>query len=197
NMQFGDTGSYKVTATANGCTSPEGSVQVGLNANPFVVIFSNPADSICQGDPVLFTALPNNHGGTPAYQWKVNAQNVGTGTVFNTTTLNDGDVILCEMTENTKCSVPYKDESNDIQMTVLPWLAPSVIITASPTHPLDEYEYVTFTAVTTDAGNKPTYQWKRNGQDIVGATGSIWSANTLNDNDSISVEIISDYKCPQ
>lgn len=197
NMQFGDTGTYKVTASANGCTSPADSVKVNLNANPFVVILANPADSICQGDPVVFTALPNNHGGTPSYQWKVNTQSVGTGIVFNTTTLNDGDVILCEMTENTKCSVPYKDESNDVQMTVLPWLAPSVTITASPNHPLDEYEYITFTAVVTNAGKNPTYQWKRNGNDIVGATGSIWSANTLNDNDSVSVEIISSYKCPQ
>ena len=197
NMQFGDTGTYKIVVIANGCISSEGSMKVNLNPTPFVVILANPADSICQGDPVVFTALPNNHGGTPNYQWKVNAQNAGTGTVFNTTTLNDGDVILCEMTENTKCSVPYKDESNDIQMTVLPWLSPSVSITANPTHPLDQYEYVTFTAATTNAGKNPKYQWKRNGQDIVGATGNIWSANTLNDNDSISVEIISDYKCPQ
>jgi len=197
NMQFGDTGSYTVAVTVNGCTSPAGSTKVNLNPTPFVVILANPADSICQGDPVVFTALPNNHGGVPQYRWFVNAQSVGTGTVFNTGTLNDGDVINCEMTENTKCSVPYKDASNDVTMTVLPWLAPSVTITANPTHPLDEYEYVTFTAVTTNAGKNPSYQWKRNGQDIVGAKGSTWSANSLNDNDSVSVEITSDYKCPQ
>ncbi|MCB0696028.1 MAG: T9SS type A sorting domain-containing protein, partial [Chitinophagaceae bacterium] len=196
-MQFGDTGTYKATATVNGCVSPEGSITVHINPVPFVVILANPADSICQGDPVVFTALPNNYGGTPNYQWKVNAQSKGTGSTFNTSTLNNGDVILCEMTEHTKCSAPYKDESNDITMTVLPWLAPSVTISANPTHPLDEYEYVTFTAVTTNAGNNPQYQWKRNGKDVLGAKSYKWSANTLSDNDSISVEIISDYKCPQ
>ncbi|HEY9177481.1 MAG TPA: T9SS type A sorting domain-containing protein, partial [Flavipsychrobacter sp.] len=36
-----------------------------------------------------------------------------------------------------------------------------------------------------------------NGQDVQGATGPVWSANTLNDNDSISVEVISSYRCPQ
>jgi hypothetical protein len=58
-------------------------------------------------------------------------------------------------------------------------------------------EYVTFTATPTNGGNNPKYQWKRNGQDVQGATGAVWSANTLNDNDSISVEIISSYRCPQ
>ena len=43
----------------------------------------------------------------------------------------------------------------------------------------------------------PTFQWKRNGQNVQGATGAIWSANTLNDNDSISVEVISNYRCSQ
>src|SRR5690606_31513330 len=47
------------------------------------------------------------------------------------------------------------------------------------------------------AGNKPGYQWKRNGQNIQGATSAAWRANTLNDNDEVRVEIISNYKCPQ
>jgi hypothetical protein len=197
NMQTADAGIYKANVTVNGCTSPEGTVTVNLNPAPFVVIFSNPTDSICQGDPAMFIAIPNNHGGTPAYQWLVNNQPVATGLTYTTTTLNDQDVIRCDMTENTKCSVPYKDASNEITMTVLPWLAPTVSITANPTTPLKENQYVTFTAVPVNAGVFPTYQWKRNGQNIVGATGNTWSANTLNDNDDISVVITSSYKCPQ
>ncbi len=197
NMQFGDTGTYQLTTTVNGCTSDTGRASVHINPLPFVVIFSVPADSICVGDRVNFTALPNNHGGTPAYQWYVNGQALGSGTVFSTTALNDQDVVHCDMTENTKCSTPYTDPSNDITMNVLPWLAPSVSISVSPNRPLKENEYATFTATATNAGNNPQYQWKRNGQDIVGATGSVWSANTLSDNDNISAEIISSYKCPQ
>lgn len=197
NMQFGDTGTYKLTTTVNGCTSDTGTATVRINPLPFVVIFANPADSICQRNRVNFTALPNNHGGSPACQWYVNGQASGAGAAFSTTTLNDQDVVRVDMTENTKCSAPYTDPSNDITMNVLPWLAPTVNISVNPNRPLKEYEYATFTATATNAGNNPQYQWKRNGQDIVGATGSVWSANTLNDNDSISVEIVSSYKCPQ
>jgi hypothetical protein len=118
-------------------------------------------------------------------------------TTYSSTALNNGDIVRVDMTENTKCRVPYTDQSNDVNMKVLPWLAPSVTISASPNRPLNVDEYVTFTATPTNGGNNPKYQWKRNGQDVQGATGPVWSANTLNDNDSISVEIISSYRCPQ
>ncbi len=198
NMQFGDTGTYSVTATINGCTSPAGQVKVYINPVPFVVIFPTPGDSICIGEQANFTALPNNHGGTPTYQWRINGVPTGsTATSFSSTTLNHSDVVRVDMTEYTKCRANYVDASNEVEMKVLPWLAPSVSISASPNRPLNVDEYVTFTATTTNAGNFPKFQWKRNGQDVQGATGAVWSANTLNDNDSISVEIISNYRCPQ
>ncbi len=198
NMQFGDTGTYSVTATVNGCTSPASQIKVNINPVPFVVIFPTPGDSICVGDQASFTALPNNHAGTPTYQWRINGVLTGsTGTTFSSTTLNHSDVVRVDMTEYTKCRVNYIDQSNDVEMKVLPWLAPSVTISASPNRPLNVDEYVTFTATPVNGGNNPKYQWKRNGQDVQGATGAVWSANTLNDNDSISVELISNYRCPQ
>lgn len=197
NVQTADAGIYKTKVSVNGCTSPEGSITVNLNPVPFVVIFSNPIDSICKGSPAMFTAIPNNYGGIPTYQWLVNNQPVATGPSYTTTILNNQDLIRCDMTEITRCSIPYKDASNDITMTVLPWVMPAISITANPTTPLKLNEYVTFTAKIVNGGVNPKYQWKRNGQDVVGATGHTWSANTLNDNDEVSVEFTSDYKCPQ
>ena len=193
---FNDSGKYYLSVTYNGCTSPKDSVQVQVNPQPFVVILAN-KDSICDGQQVNFTSFPNNHGGTPTYQWYVNAQLVSTGTTFGTATLKQGDVVRCDMTEYTKCSNAFTDPSNDVSVTVMPWMAPSVSITANPSGPLKPYEYVTFTAVATDAGNPPLYQWKRNGTDVIGAQGNTWAANTLNDNDRIHVEVTSTYMCPQ
>jgi|GEM_PF-2430695 len=178
-------------------TTVDNGTNIHINSVHFVTIFPAPSDKICSGDKVTFTALPGNSTGTPLYQWFVNGQPSVTGNIFTTTTLNDQDIVRCDMTETNKCGMPYTDESDDIQMSVLPWLAPSVSITANPNHPLDLWEYVTYTAVTTDAGSNPKYQWKRNGKDIVGATSNTWSTNMLNENDSISVEITSDHRCPQ
>lgn len=194
NLQLADSGVYTVTASQNGCTA-SASAHIGINPTPFVNILS--VDSICDGETVTFSALPSNAGANPQYNWFVNTQQVALGQTYTTTSLNNNDVIYCEMTDNTKCSSPYTDQSNTITMTVLPWLAPSVSITSNPTGLLQPWQYVTFTANPANAGSSPQYQWKRNGQDIVGATGSTWSANNLNDNDSISVELVSDYKCPQ
>ncbi|MCB0698968.1 MAG: T9SS type A sorting domain-containing protein [Chitinophagales bacterium] len=190
-------GSYHVSVTVNGCTSAEDSVAVTVNPMPFVVIYPN-KDSICTGGSVIFTALANNSGGTPTYKWYVNSQYVGaTGVTYTTSTLNHLDVIRCDMTEYTMCTNNVTDASNDVQINVLPWLAPSVSITSSPTGIVKEGVYINFTATTVNAGLKPLYQWKRNGADVIGAQSNIWSANNLNDNDSISVEIVSNYLCPQ
>lgn len=198
NMQFSDTGKFTATRTVNGCTSAPTDIHVAINPQPFTVIFPQPGDTICVGQNATFTAIPNNHGGSPQYKWFINGAATGnTSTSFSTTTLSDGDVIRCDMTENTKCHAAYTDQSNEINMVVMPWLAPSVTFTQDPNRPLKVDEYVTFTATPKDAGPAPTFQWKRNGQNVQGATGAIWSANTLNDNDSISVEVISNYRCPQ
>ncbi|MCB0699335.1 MAG: T9SS type A sorting domain-containing protein [Chitinophagales bacterium] len=197
NITVSDTGIYSVTATANGCTSQQGSNYVSINSTPFVVVFPSP-DSICVGGSTTFTALPNNAGGSPLYKWFTNVQLVASGNgTYTTSTLKQGDVVYCEMTEYTKCTNPYTDRSNDVQVTVLPWLSPSVSITANPTGPVKQDTYITFTATTQDAGMNPGFQWKRNGADVIGANSAVWSANTLSDNDSISVEITSNYKCPQ
>lgn len=196
-LQIPDTGFYLVSATVNGCASPSDSVKVSINPTPFVVIQAQPGDTICQGDAATFIALPNNHSGTPTYLWYVNGIVASGSTIsYSTTGLSNKDVVTCKMTEYTKCSTPKTDESNEIEMQVLPWIAPSVSITANPNRTLNPDEYITFTAQATNAGIQPAYQWKRNGQIIQGATGHQWSANTLNDNDIITVELYSSYRCP-
>lgn len=196
NLSLNDTGTYTVTATKNSCTSAPGTTTISINPTPFVVAFSA-KESICAGDNVTFTALPNNFGGTPTYQWYLNTVAVGTGPTYTASNITSNDVVMVEMTEYTKCSQPHTDPSNDVQVAVLPWRAPSAIIVSDKTGPVKPYEYITFTAQTTNAGNPPLYQWKRNGNDILGAVNGSWSANTLQDGDVITVEIRSRYRCPQ
>lgn len=193
-----DTGIYHVATTANGCTSDTDTVHINVNPLPFSVITSNPSDTACVGEAVAFTSLPGNAGSNLQYKWFVNGQQqAATGQTFTTTTLNTQDIVFCEMTDNTKCSTPYTDESNHLSMTILPWLTPTVSISVNPPGLVKQGVYLTFTALTTNAGNKPTYQWKRNGADILGAQAKTWSANSLNNADVIHVVVTSSYRCPQ
>lgn len=198
NIQVQDTGLYTVTAVIGNCAATPVSVRISnINPTPFVVIQTSPGDTLCQGDAVVMSALPNNFGGTPQFTWFVNTQVVGTGSVYTSNTFNNGDVIKCEMDEFTMCSAQHTDESNLVKLSVLPWLSPKVSIIATPSTPVKEGDYVKFTALVTDAGPQPVYQWKRNGKAEIGATGSTWSANTLSDNDDVWVEVTSTYRCPQ
>src|SRR5690606_33441340 len=71
NMSWNDTGTYSVVTSIGNCAAPAATIKVNMNPVPFVVIFPTPGDSICVGDAVTFTALPNNAGGTPQYRWVV------------------------------------------------------------------------------------------------------------------------------
>lgn len=196
NVSINDTGVYRVYTSRNGCNAQEVSVRVSVNPTPFAVIFTG-KDTICQNESAMFTALPSNAGTKLKYEWFVNAQPAGAQSTFTTTQLSHMSVVNMHMTDSTQCSVPYTDVSNDIQMSVLPWLAPSVSISVTPTGAVPQDSFLTFTANASNAGNPPLYQWKRNGSDVVGATSNVWGANTLNDNDNISVEVQSTYRCPQ
>jgi hypothetical protein len=77
-----------------------------------------------------------------------------------------------------------------------PEAPPTISISASPGTLLSPWQTVTFTATPGgNPGTSPTYQWKRNGTNVIGATANNWSANNLSDNDDISCIITSSIIC--
>ena len=77
---------------------------------------------ICEGDEVTFIAIPVNGGTEPAFQWKVNGENVGENNdTLTTTELAEGDDVCCELTSSYECLVNNPVTSNHIFMTVNPY----------------------------------------------------------------------------
>ncbi len=192
-------GTYQVQALLNGCASAPASTTISIVAGPSVNIYPSPNDSICDGTMARFVAIPVNAGTTPQFQWFVNGAAVPgeTSTVFMTNVLDDGDIVSCQLTASAGSACTDPINSISIPMTILPYLAPSVAITASPDTNLWPGLQVTFTATATNAGANPKYQWKVNGKDVIGAISNIWGSPSLNNNDSISCEVTSTYLCPQ
>ncbi len=190
-------GTYTVRSVVNGCSSLPSSVAVNIVTAPNITLYPSPKDSICQGASVNFVSTPTNVGVGPIYTWYRNNNPVVTGgTSYSTSAVNDMDEFFVTVTTNGVCSGTYTDTSNKIVMKVLPWLAPSVSITANPNTTVLSGTMINFTATPTNGGTKPGYQWTRNGSNITGALSNVWGASTLSNNDQICVDMTSSYLCP-
>jgi len=198
NIQLNQAGIYNLTLTKDDCVSPPGGVYVLVNPQPEVNIITIPPDSICDRDSFVISALSNCHFPSTQYTWYVNHSVVTSGNIatYLSTNLKDKDIVYCRITESTWCQYPFTKESNHITLSLLPTLTPSVSITANGLTPFIPAAPVTFTATVANGGATPVFKWKLNGQDVKGVTGDTWVTTTLNDNDIVSVEIESNYKCP-
>ena len=72
-------------------------------------------------------------------------------------------------------------------------VTPSVTISRSSNN-VCQGTNITFTTTPTNGGT-PTYQWRRNGSNVVGATGSSWISNNINNNDVITCVMTSNAPC--
>lgn len=71
---------------------------------------------------------------------------------------------------------------------------PSITISVAPDTNIGAGATATFTATTTNCSNG-TYQWKKNGVDVTGATNSTWITNTISDMDVITCELHCNDSC--
>jgi gliding motility-associated-like protein len=146
--------------------------------------------SICVGTNVSFIASPSNGGSSPGYQWSINGNYVGDNNpVFTTTSLANGDSITCILTNSSSCNAITSVTSNSIIANVGTTISPSVSISASATG-ICENTPIIFTALASNAGNNPRYQWKIN--DIVVGNLSTYTANNLANTDQVQCFVTAD-----
>jgi len=163
---------------------------------PSVTISANPGNTICSGTNATFTATPTNGGATPSYQWKVNGNNAGTNSnTYQNSSLTDGDKITVTMIPSQSCGNNNPVVSNTITMTVGIEVVPSITMSTSATN-ICAGTLVTFhSSPVSGAGSSPSFQWKRNGSNIAGATNSTYQTSSLADGDIIRVEMTSSLSC--
>jgi len=181
------------------CASPNPAMSnaIVMSVTPLSLVAVNietDTTTICEGKQVIFTAIPQNGGDAPGYQWKVNGEDAGTPHYqFVTTELADGDTVCCVLTSNAYCVAGNPAMSNEIIMTVLEELAVAVTIEASDTNSCEGDE-VTFTAIPENEGDNPVYQWKLNGENV-GENSPTFIITALEDGDEVTCELTSSYGC--
>lgn len=88
---------------------------VSIIVNPFLtpsVSIAASSTQICTGSPITFTATPVNGGTTPAYQWKLNGNNVGSNSsTYTSSSLANNDQVSVEMISSYAC-LPVSNITN-------------------------------------------------------------------------------------
>ena len=177
------TSSNVVTMTVNPLLTPS------INITP------NPNGAICSNSNVTFTATTNNGGTSPSYQWQKNNANVGTNSsTYSSSGLANNDIITCILTSNATCATPNTASSNGVTMSVNTLLTPSVSIYSNTEGSICAQTNVTFTAIPTNGGGVPAYQWQKNGV-AVGTNSNTYTDGGLADGDVITVVLTSNATC--
>lgn len=155
-----------------------------------VFIEASPDSIACSGKDITFNSHFHNGGSQPAYQWLLNGNEIqgATAATYTTNTVTDVDKVSVLFKSSVGCALPTT--SNAVTMHITPSLTPEVAI-----EPFISGGNYTFTAVATNAGSNPTYQWRKNGADIANANQHTYTTSYLSPEDLISVRMISSEVC--
>ncbi|MFM9050943.1 MAG: PKD domain-containing protein, partial [Bacteroidota bacterium] len=168
-------------------------VRVTAPISAQVVLSSNPSGVICIGDAVIFTATDLTSSINPNFSFYLNGTNVQSGIspVYSGSAFQNGDLVQVVMSSNGSCISPSSDTAS-LFVATTGAVTPDVQIVAND---LCVGIPISLTAVPTNGGSSPSFQWSIDGIPVPGAFYPIWST-TLGPGDSIiSVQMISSSGC--
>jgi hypothetical protein len=150
---------------------------------PTVTIQASDLD-ICIGDTVDITAITQDGGTAPTYQWFWNSLNVNdTDTSYSNHIFENTDYVYCVMQSNALCRTRPGDTSNIITMSVSDNITPEITLTQSGIY-VPVNGAITYTAATTVL---PPYSisWYRNGVLTTTTTVPQWNTTVITPFDSV------------
>ncbi len=185
--------------SSEACASPDSAInamdmRVLPNGTPTVATASDKGTVICDGTPVTFTATSTFGGPSPAYTWVVNGFNSGTGTSYSFTPAN-GDIVYCTLVSDYMCRLSTVVSSANTTMTVDTPIIPIVAFTTSGGALIGTGHADTITAIVTNGGTSPTYQWVKNGVVIPGASTATYYQSSFTNHDSLSCIVTRNDAC--
>ncbi len=195
---------YRCIATSGSCSAVVTSNGASLIVYTASAVTFQPQNStICQGASTSFFILAS--GSNLSYQWMVNQGSgfvaVANGGVYSGATSStliitaatagmSGYIYQC-VVSNSKCT---SASSNSATLTVNPTLVPSIAISANPGTTICAGTSVTFTAVPTNGGTTPAYQWKLNGVNV-GSNSNTYTNAAPGNGNTVTCTLTSNATC--
>lgn len=191
-------GNLQVTAFSTCATSPTASLSTTpiLSVTPSVTLTPS-STAFCQGALVTITAAPTNGGNSPIYLWSKNGNSIAnSGPGYISNSLVTGDKIGVTLVSNAVCRTFDSVTTIFTTPTVTPSAHPGVDIDETPTFTKCAGVTRYFTSITKDGGTNPLYQWYVNNSAIGLATSNTFSSTTLNNYDTVTLQLTSNAQCP-
>ncbi len=86
---------------------------------PVSLVIEASQTSICIGEAVTLTAIPQNGGAAPSFQWRINGMPAGDNQpVFTAENLEDQDKITCQLSSSLPCTTGSPALSNEVVVAV-------------------------------------------------------------------------------
>ncbi|MBP6731109.1 MAG: T9SS type A sorting domain-containing protein, partial [Chitinophagales bacterium] len=108
--------------------------------------------------------------------------------------LSNGSQVSCVLTSNAPCTSASSVSSISVQITVSSTVTPAISIVADTTT-ICQGGSVILTATPTNGGSSPTYQWRKNGTAINGATSANYTASNVANQDAFTCVLTSSVSC--
>lgn len=193
----GSTGQVQVTAYVSCAASPTASLSTVVDSSVTPSLTVAPAsNTLCQGQPVTFTATPLHGGTNPGYIWIKNGAAVtGSGSSYVTTSLKNGDVVTVAMTSNAQCRSLDTVISAAYTAHLTPSVTPGISINSNPVITICKGTRLNFQTIRTGFGTAPSYQWHVNGAPVPGATDTTFSSSSFANGDTLTVTMTTNATC--
>jgi hypothetical protein len=187
--QLSDAGAYDCVIT-NACSSVTSqTVNVGVESE---ATFTSQPDSLelCAGNQATFSVTVS--GSVTSYQWFYNGDEIPNATsstyTIPSTTANDAGTYHCQVNAG-ECGLVVSD-------TAVLTVNPGTTITSQPTSDV-VCEDDPASLIVVASGTGLTYQWRRNGTPINGATNATYSITSAQSSDTGTYTcVISSASCP-
>jgi gliding motility-associated-like protein len=165
--------------------SPVGAASVSITAS---------SHEACSGAAVDFLAVPANAGNNPVFTWTVNGTPAGNNSPsYSSSTLADGDKIVCSITSSAPCLSTSTASSNAIPMTIHPSTDPALTVQANAAT-ICAGDPADFTATLGNKIENPVYQWQVNGA-TEGGDASKFESSALQNGDVVVCRVTGNAGC--
>lgn len=177
-----------IVTTSTQCTLPltveSTSTTINISTpQPLIEIFADKY-TICEGETVTFSLSSTYAGVNPSYQWKLDGIpiNGATNSTYSTSTLQQGQIISCEITRNNYCgTTTVTNNSNGISVIVNPIISNLTVSVSTPYENVCPNTLVTFNSfASVSSSDILSYQWYNTNIPIQGANSATLTTSNLN-----------------